>query len=110
MEIKASLRRARVSPRKARLVVDLVRGKTVQAALDQLEVVRKKSAPLLKKLIKSAVANAEQTNKIDVDTLYVKSIWVDPGQMYKRYIPRAQGRATMVRKRTSSVNVVLAEK
>lgn len=110
MEVTAQLRNYRISPRKARLVADLIRGKNVQSALDQLVITRKRSAPLFSTLIKSAVANADQTSKIDVDTLYIKSITVDPGPMYKRFLPRAKGRATTVRKRTSHFNVVLAEK
>jgi len=110
MEVSAKLRNVRISPRKARLVIDLVRGKQVQYALDQLQVNQKRAAPLLAKLLKSAVSNAERSDKIDVDTLYIKSIYVNPGSMLKRFIPRAQGRATPVRKRMSHINVILAEK
>lgn len=112
MQSKASLRFARVSPRKARLVADLVRGNDVDEALEKLAFTRKKTAPLIKKLIESAVANAEhlaqQGNRsVDIDSLYVASIWVDAGARLKRYRPRAQGRATPVLKPTSHIHVVL---
>lgn len=110
MEVTAKLKNVSVSARKMRLVADVVRNKSVQYAVDQLSILNKKSAPLILKLIKSAINNAFQTKKIDVDTLYVKTIYVDGGPMLKRFLPRAQGRATVVRKRTSHVNVTLAEK
>lgn len=110
MEVKASLKYARVGPRKARLVVDLVRGKDVNEALESLTFLNKKSALMVKKLIESAVANAEQKQVIDVDNLYVKTIWVDEGPHMKRYIPKAQGRAAEIRKKQSHINVVLEER
>jgi large subunit ribosomal protein L22 len=110
MEVKASLKYARVGAQKARLVCDVVRGKDVNEAVKTLTFLNKKSAGLIKKLIESAVANAEDKKVMDVDNLYVKSIWVDQGPVLKRFRPRAQGRAFGVRKKTSHINVVLEEK
>lgn len=112
MESKAKLRFARVSPRKARLVADLVRGRDVDEALELLSFTRKKTAPMIKKLIESAVANAEESARVqdgavDIDALYVKTITVDQGATLRRYRPRAQGRATPIRKPTSHISVVL---
>jgi len=110
MESKASLSMARVGAQKARLVVDLVRGKDVNVAIKSLTFLNKKTAGMVKKLIESAVANADQTKTMDLDKLYVKSIWVDQGPVMKRWRPRAQGRAFGVRKKTSHINVVLSER
>ena len=110
MEVTAKARYIRVSPRKARLVTDLVKGKKVEEALNILAFTKKAFAKTLIKVINSAVANAQQNNQMDVDTLMVKRIAIDGGPTLKRYIPRAMGRATMVRKRTSHVTVVLDEK
>ncbi|MNK11992.1 50S ribosomal protein L22 [compost metagenome] len=110
MEVKASLKYARVGAQKARLVVDLVRGKDVNEAIKTLTFLNKKTAGMVKKLIESAVANAEYKKVMDVDNLYVKTIWVDQGPVLKRFRPRAQGRAFGVRKKTSHINVVLEEK
>jgi large subunit ribosomal protein L22 len=110
MEVKASLKYARVGAQKARLVADLVRGKDVNEAVKTLTFLNKKTAGLVKKLIESAVANAEYKKVMDIDNLYVKAIWVDQGPVLKRFRPRAQGRAFGVRKKTSHINVVLEEK
>lgn len=110
MEAKAKLSFARIGCQKARLVADVVRGKDVNEAIRSLTFMRQKGAVLIKKLIESAVANAENKKVIDVDNLYVKSIWVDMGPSMKRYRPRAQGRAFEVRKKISHINVVLDEK
>jgi large subunit ribosomal protein L22 len=110
MEVKASLKFARVGAQKARLVADVVRGKDVNEAVKTLTFLNKKSAGLIKKLIESAVANAEYKKVMDVDNLYVKSIWVDKGPSLKRFRPRAQGRAYGIQKMTSHINVVLEEK
>ena len=110
MEVKASLTNARVGAQKARLVVDLVRGKNVNEAIKTLTFLNKKTAGMVKKLIESAVANAEYKRVMDIDNLYVKAIWVDQGPVLKRFRPRAQGRAFGVRKKTSHINVVLEEK
>ncbi len=110
METKASLKFARVGAQKARLVADLVRSKDVNSALKALSLTDKKTGTLVRKLIQSAVANAKQKNVGDVDRLYVKEIFVDAGPVLKRYIPRAQGRATEIRKKTSHINLVLGER
>jgi large subunit ribosomal protein L22 len=110
MEVKASLQYARVGEQKARLVADLVRDKGVDEALKILTYLNKKSASMMKKLIESAVANAEYKKTINVDTLYVKHISVGQGPTLKRFRPRAQGRASGIKKRTSHINVVLDER
>lgn len=107
METQAKLRNARLSPRKARLVVDMVRGKGIQDAMNILQFSPQKTAPVLSKLLKSAVANAEQKGVSDVDRLFVKSVMVDQGPVLKRFMPRAQGRASRIRKPTSHITVVL---
>ncbi|KAF0218110.1 MAG: large subunit ribosomal protein [Geobacteraceae bacterium] len=110
MESSAKLSFARLSPRKTRLVVDMVRGKEIQAALNILRFSPQPSAKLISKLLSSAVANAEQKGVSDVDRLYVKTIYVDGGAVLKRFLPRAMGRASKIRKPTSHISVVLAEK
>lgn len=110
MEVKASLKYARVGAQKARLVADLVRGKDVSAALKILKFSDKKTAVMLKKLIESAVANADVKGVVDSDNLFVKTIYVDAGPSLKRFRPRAQGRAYGVLKKTSHINVVLGER
>ncbi len=110
MEVRAITRYVRISPRKARLVADLVRGKNVEEALNILALTPKKAARILTKTLKSAVANAVDTQSVDVDTLYVKRVYVDGGPMWKRFIPRAHGRATPIRKRTSHFTVVVDER
>lgn len=112
MESKAYLKFARVSARKARLVADLVRGRDVSEAIQILTFADKKSAPIIKKLLESAVANAEQaadrgSESLDIDDLFVKTIFVDAGPALRRYRPRAQGRATKVLKKTAHITVVL---
>lgn len=110
MEASAKLSNARLSPQKTRLVVDMVRGKGVQEALNILKFSPQKAAAIVSKLVSSAVANAEQKGVSDVDRLFVKTISVDMGPVLKRFLPRAQGRATKIRKPTSHITVVLDEK
>lgn len=110
MEARAKLSYVRLSPRKARLVVDMVRGKGVQDALNILKFSSQKAAGIVSKLVLSAVANAEQKGVSDVDRLVVKTITVDQGPVLRRFMPRAQGRATRIRKPTSHISVVLDEK
>ncbi len=110
MEVRARLRFARIAPRKARLVADLIRGKRSEEALNILHFTRKAAAKILVKLLKSAIANATKNKSIDIDRLYVKRIMVDQGPTMKRYQARALGRATMIRKRTSHIDIVLDEK
>ncbi len=109
MEVKAVSRYVRISPRKARAVMEQVREKRVADALSALSLAPQKGARLLKKLIDSAVANAEQNTNMDVDSLYVKRVFADEGPTLKRFRPRALGRATRIRKRTSHLTVVLDE-
>ncbi len=110
MESSAKLSFARLSPRKTRLVVDMVRGKGIQDALNILRFSPQPSAKLVAKLLSSAVANAEQKGVADVDRLFVKTIFVDGGTVLKRFVPRAMGRASKIRKPTSHISVVLADK
>ncbi len=110
MEVKAKLKFVRVAPRKARLVADLIRGKGSEDALNILTFTKKAAARIVIKLLKSAIANATQKKNVDVDRLYIKKITVDQGPTMKRFQPRALGRATTIRKRTSHINIVLDEK
>ncbi len=107
--MKAVVRYVRVSPRKAKLVADLVRRKRVEKALQILSFTPKKSARIIAKLLKQAVANASQNKGVDVDTLWIKSILVNQGPTLKRFRARARGRANTIRKRTSHISVVLTE-
>ena len=109
MEAHAITKYVRLSPRKARLVVDQIRGKGVEEALNILKFVPKRSAAIVAKTLRAAIANAENTQSVDVDRLYVKQVRVDEGGMWKRFTPRAQGRATKIRKRLSHVMVVVDE-
>ena len=109
--MKASATHIRISPRKVRMVVDTVRGKSVSQALSILGFTRKKAALPVQKLLKSAVANAVENGGInDVETLVIDRIMVDEGPTLKRYMPRARGRATPIRKRTSHIRIVLRER
>ena len=110
MEVKASLKFVRIGTQKARIVADMIRGKSVNDAVRILTYENKKAAGLMKGLVESAVANAEQKQVIDVDNLYVKTITVDQGPHIKRYMPRAQGRATEIKKKSSHINLVLDER
>ncbi len=111
MDVKAKLRFYRQSPRKVRTVVDVIRGMHVNDALAQLSNMNKKAALAVSKLIKSAVANAKNitVNNIDEEKLQIKEIKVDEGPTYKRYMPRARGRATLIRKKTSHISVILSD-
>ena len=110
MEITAKTRHIRISPRKLRLVSDLIRGEMVSSAMNTLKFTTKRGAKIMYKTLMSAVANAEVKGTIDMDSLYVKKVWVDEGATMKRFMPRAQGRATVVRKRLSHLNMILDEK
>jgi large subunit ribosomal protein L22 len=110
METRAVARFVRVSPRKVRLVMDEVRGKKVEDALNMLTFAPQRGARLLRKLIQSAVSNAQNNSNLDPDSLVVKTVFADEGPVLKRFIPRAQGRATPIRKRTSHLTVILDEK
>lgn len=110
MEAKAIAKFVRIAPRKAQQVVDLVRGKKVDEALAILKYTPKAAAPIVEKVVKSALANAENNYSMDRDSLYVAEIYADQGPTMKRFRPRAMGRATTIRKRTSHIGVVLKEK
>jgi large subunit ribosomal protein L22 len=109
MEARAITKFIRLSPRKVRLVVDQIRGKGVEEALNILKFTPKRSALIVSKTLRTAVANAESTQNVDVDQLYIKQAQVDEAGMWKRFTPRAQGRATRIRKRLSHVTIVLDE-
>ncbi len=109
MESKAVAKYVRISPLKVRTVTRPVSGKKVNEALNILKFVPKKAARLVSKVIYSALANAAQNPKIDVDTLYIKKIFVDDGPRLKRWRPRSMGRANRIIKRTSHITVVLDE-
>ena len=107
---RAILRLARVSPQKARLVADMIRGEDVDSALIKLRYTRKKSARLFEKLVDSAVANAQQKDAaLDVDSLRIKTVFVDQGPTLRRFRPRARGMAYRIHKKTSHITVVLEE-
>ncbi|GAB6043067.1 50S ribosomal protein L22 [Endothiovibrio diazotrophicus] len=110
METGAKLRYARISAQKARLVADQVRGLPVERALQVLEFSPKKGAAIIRKVLESAIANAEHNDGADVDELKVSTISVDEGPSYKRLQARAKGRANRILKRTCHINVAVAEK
>jgi large subunit ribosomal protein L22 len=113
MEAKASLNFARISVRKARTILKMVRGKNVAVALNELKFTHKAAAPMVAKLLDSAIANAQQKNKdVDLDNLYIKLAFADmaPNRNMRRYRPRAMGRATMVKKGVTHLHIVLDDK
>jgi large subunit ribosomal protein L22 len=108
MESRAIARYVRVTPRKVNQVLDLVRGTDVEDALTTLSFSKKHVAKTIEKTMRSAVANAIQADsKLDVEDLYVKEALVGPGPIMKRWLPRAQGRATPILKRTSHITIIL---
>ncbi|NUY57640.1 50S ribosomal protein L22 [Salinivibrio sp. MA351] len=110
MEAIAKHRFARISPQKARLVADQVRGKDVAQALELLTFSDKKAADLVKKVLESAIANAEHNEGADIDDLSVAKVFVDEGPIMKRIMPRAKGRADRILKRSSHITVVVADR
>lgn len=110
MEAKAIAKTVRIAPRKARLVADLVRGKSVVDAIVTLANTNKAASPLIDKVIKSAAANAINNHSMNEETLYVKEILINEGPTLKRFRPRAKGSASPILKRTSHISVVVAEK
>ena len=108
--MKAILKSYRQSPRKVRLVADYIRGKNVEAARILLETLPKRASSSMKKLLLSAVANAKNLHGLSQENLYVKEIRVDEGPTMKRHMPRAFGRVAPIRKRTSHISIVLAER
>jgi large subunit ribosomal protein L22 len=109
MEAQAIARFIRVSPRKTRIVAKNVVGKPVDDAMNILKFTPRKGAEVIRAVMRSALANAENNANMDVDALVVKEVIVNEGPAWKRFMPRAQGRATSIRKRTSHVTVILAE-
>ncbi|MBE0482157.1 MAG: 50S ribosomal protein L22 [Bacterioplanes sp.] len=109
-EVAAVLRGARLSAQKARLIADQIRGKRVDAALEVLSFSNKKGADVMKKVLESAIANAEHNNGADVDELCVSTVFVDEGMTMKRIMPRAKGRADRIMKRTCHITVKVSEK
>lgn len=110
MEAFAKHNFARISPQKARLVADQIRGKSVDQALELLTFSNKKAAELIKKVLESAIANAEHNEGADIDDLCVAKIFVDEGPTMKRIMPRAKGRADRILKRSSHITVVVADR
>ena len=110
METLAQHRHARSSAQKVRLVADLIRGKKVSQALDILTYTNKKAAVLVKKVLESAIANAEHNDGADIEALKVAKIFVDEGPSMKRIMPRAKGRADRILKRTSHITVVVSDR
>ncbi|HMT94385.1 50S ribosomal protein L22 [uncultured Thiothrix sp.] len=109
MEVAARLRFARISPQKGRLVADQIRGLPVGKALEILTFSPKKGAEIIKKVLESAIANAEHNDGADVDELSVKTIFVDQGPIMKRMMPRAKGRGNRILKRTSHITVAVGD-
>ncbi len=109
MEAIAKAKFMRITPRKARLVIDMIRGKKVDQALAILNFTPRAASKIVTNLLKSAVANASQKEGVDINNLKVKTICVDQGPSMKRFMPRAMGRASQIKKRTSHITVVLEE-
>ena len=110
MEAKAVLKYARISPRKVQIVCDLIRGKSVAEATAILMATPKAASELMLKVLKSAAANAENNHQMDPEKLYVSACYANPGPIIKRIMPRAQGRAYRINKRTSHVTIVVSER
>ena len=107
---EATLRYARISARKVKIVADLIRGKDIDEALAIAKYAPKASSEIIEKLLKSAIANAEHNLNLDINSLYVKEAYVNEGTTLKRFRPRAQGRASQINKRTSHITIVVAER
>ena len=110
MKVQVKLRFAHVGAQKARLVADRVRGCNVHEALRRLALMPQKTAPMLKKMLKAAVSRADDQQVIDTSQLYIKKLCVDEGPSMKRFMPRAKGAASRIRKKRSHIHMVLAEK
>lgn len=110
MEVAATLKGTRISAQKARLVADQIRGKQVDEALNLLTFSNKKAASIMKKVLESAIANAEHNEGADVDDLKVTTVFVNEGRSLKRIMPRAKGRADRIIKRSCHITVKVAEK
>ncbi len=109
MEVNASIKMIRIAPRKVRLVADLIRNKKIGEAISILDNTNKKSSQYLKKLVKSAVANAVNNNSLEADKLYISKLLVNEGPTLKRFNPRAHGRAYSILKRSSKISIELSD-
>ena len=109
MDVKATAKTVRVTPRKARLVLDNIRGKNVDEALAILEFTPNQAASAVAKVVKSAAANAEHNYQLDRNQLFIKSCYADEGLVMKRFMPRAKGSASQILKRTSHITVVVSD-
>jgi len=109
MEAKAVLRQVRISPRKMRIIANLVRGRRVDDAMAMLKSTPKRSGEVIRKLLLSAVANAEHKGQTDVDSLVVRGCTIDNGPIIKRWMARAMGRANRIQRRTSNVTIVVGQ-
>jgi len=109
MEVRAILRYVRISPQKVRKIIGAIKGEPVESGLNMLKFMPQKSARIVEKLIRSAVANADQNLDIDVDSLVIRNVLADQGPTLKRFKARARGRGTRILKRTSHITVILAE-
>lgn len=110
MEARATAKTVRITPRKARLVVDLIRGRNVKEAQAVLMFTPRGASPIILKVLNSAIANAENNLSLNVDNLYVKECYVNEGVRMKRLLPRAKGQGDIIQKRTSHITVVVAER
>lgn len=110
VKARATARQVRIAPRKARLVVDLIRGKDVGEAFAILRHTNKAASPIVEKVLKSAIANAEHNYEMDASKLFICEAYVNEGITLKRFRPRAQGRASRINKRTSHITLVVTEK
>jgi large subunit ribosomal protein L22 len=108
-EVKAVSKFVRISPQKVRKLVDTVKGKPAEAAIDMLKFMPQKAAAIVEKVMRSAVANAEQNHNLDIDTLVVKNVTADQGPTLKRFRARARGRGSRILKRTAHITVVLSD-
>jgi len=109
MEVRATQRYVRISPQKVRMIVDAIKGRPAETAINALKFMPQKSAGIVEKIVRSAVANADQNTSIDVDDLVVSNLIVDQGPSMKRFKARARGRGARILKRTAHITVVLAE-
>ncbi len=110
MEFKAVAKYIRISPQKVRMLTDAIKGKSVEKGLGYVKFMPQKAARILEKVIRSAVANADQKPDIDVDSLVIRNVLVDQGPTLKRFKARARGRGTRILKRTAHITIILAEK
>ncbi|MBM7555083.1 50S ribosomal protein L22 [Thalassobacillus pellis] len=110
MQAKAVAKTVRIAPRKVRIVIDLIRGKNVGEAIGILNNTHRGASPVVEKVLKSAIANAEHNYELDPESLYVSEAFVNEGVTMKRFRPRAMGRASQINKRTSHITVVVSEK